>query len=259
MEISAQPISKRKALPEAALYHRTSDGRICPVEPDQQHLPILCGTKIAGEYCYLTQGSVATPQNVFYSVSTVLKLTQDAESKATLRRWRARVGTAEAERIRNEAIGIGKAAHTYLHAYLTGKHPSPFSTQYQPYFQALKQLLPYFGSSLLSEQMIVSFRHQYLGRLDQVGFYRGSLTLSDLKTSLKAKTSLDWIQDKIIQLAAYYILVKSLYPVEQAALLYLIGDGSYNEFIFTTEQMPLYEQLWLTRLAQFRGNEEFAA
>lgn len=259
MRISAQPMSKRKALPEAALYHRTSDGRLRPVEPNQQDLPVLCGTKVAGEYCYVPQGSVATSQNVFYSVSTVLKLTQDAESKDALRRWRARVGTAEAERIRNEAISVGKAAHTYLHTYLTGEHPSPFSTQYEPYFQALKQLLPSFGASLLSEQMIVSFRYQYLGRLDQLGFYRGSLTLSDLKTSLKAKTSLDWIQDKIIQLAAYYILVKALYPVEQAALLYLIGDGSCNEFIFTSEQMALYEQLWLARLPQFRSNEEFAA
>lgn len=250
---------KRKALPEVALYYRASDSTLRPVKPNQQHLPVLCGTKVAGEYCYVPQERVVTSQNVFYSVSTVLKLTQDAESKYALRRWRARVGTAEAERILNEASSVGKAAHTYLHAYLTGEHSSSFSTQYEPYFQALKQLLPYFGASLLSEQMIVSFKCQYLGRLDQLGFYRGSLTLSDLKTSLKAKTSLDWIQDKIIQLAAYYTLVKALYPVEQAALLYLIGDGSYNEFIFTSEQIALYEQLWLARLAQFRGSEEFAA
>lgn len=63
--------------------------------------------------------------------------------------------------------------------------------------------------------------------------------------SIKAKTSPNWIQDKIQQLAAYYVPIESLYPVEQAALIYLIGNGTYDEFVFSPIQMESYKHNWL--------------
>lgn len=246
---------KHNSQPDAALYRRAFDGTLYPVDTLQQDLPVLHGTKVSGEFCYLPRGSLAISQNAFYSVSKVLKLTQDPASKAALYRWQARVGFAVAEQIRNEAIAVGKATHTYLHSYLTGKKLDRINPRYELYFQALNQLLPNFGDSLLSEQLIVSFKHRYFGTFDQLGLYRDRLTLSDLKTSSKAKSSLDWVQDKVLQLAAYLIPIETLYPVEQAALIYLIGDGSCNEFVFTPEQMIPFKQLWLERVEQLRNDD----
>jgi hypothetical protein len=200
--------------------------------------------------CYVPQGKEPSNHNTFHSVSNILKLTQNDRTKKALHEWEVRVGKTEAKHIRDEAIRAGNAIHTYLHSYLTKGEGKPVIKAYESYFYALKQLLPKFGDSFFSEQLIVSFKHQYFGKFDQFGLYRESLTISDLKTSLKPKYSLDWIQDKILQLTAYYIPIEALYPVEKAALIYLISDGSYNEFLFTPEQMESYKEIWLERLSQ---------
>ncbi|MEO0686473.1 MAG: hypothetical protein AAFY76_15900 [Cyanobacteria bacterium J06649_11] len=239
---------------EAAVYYRAEDKTLRPIDP-QQHLPILRGSTYAGQFCYVEDGSSTNPRNTYYSVGAIQGRTKDPESEAALKKWEHRVGKREAERIRNESIGAGKATHAFLHSHLTGEVPSPISSRYDPYLRALEQVLPNFGQPLLSEQLVVSFKYRYYGVIDQLCPYKGNLTLSDLKTSSKAKTSLDWIQDKVQQLAAYYQVLESLYDLEQAALIYLIGDGTHDEFIFTPAQMEIYKHNWLERLDLFRRLE----
>ncbi|MFB2768074.1 hypothetical protein ACE1AT_02085 [Pelatocladus sp. BLCC-F211] len=246
-------------LTEAALYYRHFDGTLHPLNSSEKNLPILSRVNFDGESYYVPQGTEVKRQNALRSVSNILKLTQDNSSKEALRKWVARVGQKEAKRIRDEAIGAGNAIHAYLHSYLTGGKIKPVSKSYEFYLEALNTLLPNFGDTLLSEQFVVSFKYQYLGKIDQLGFYRENLTLSDLKTSLKPKLSIDWVQDKILQLAAYYIPIETLYPVEQAVLIYLIRDGSYNEFLFTPHQMEFYKELWLERLSQVNEMTSSAA
>lgn len=237
-------------LPESALYIRRFDGNLHPSNPSEKHLPVLTRVKLDRWSCYVPQGTEAHSNNVFHSVSNILRLTQDTRTKKALYEWETHIGKEEAKRIRDEAIRAGNTIHAYLHAYLMKEKTKPIEKLYEPYCSALKKLLPHFEASLLSEQLIVSFKHRYIGQIDQFGLYRGLLTLSDLKISLKPKYSLDWVQDKILQLTAYYIPIEALYPVEQSALIYLIGDGSYNEFLFTPEQMECYKDRWLERLSQ---------
>lgn len=246
-------------LPESALYYRNFDGTLCPLETSNQILPILTRVKLGRCSCYVPQGSEPNHQNIFHSVSNILKLTQDERTKKSLLGWEANVGKAEAKRIRDEAIKAGNTIHAYLHSYLVDGEIKPVENIYKPYLDALNQLLPNFEDLLLSEQLIVSFKHKYLGKIDQFGLYRGNLTLSDLKTALKPKLSLNWVQDKLLQLAAYYILIEPLYPIEQAALIYLISDGLYNEFLFTPEQMVLYKKLWIEKVNQVEKIINFAA
>lgn len=237
-------------LPESALYYRNFDGTLHPLNYSEEKLPILTRVKFERWSCYIPEGSEPSNQNIFHSVSNILKLTEDDRTREALYKWELSVGKKEAKRIRDEAIRAGNAIHAYLHSYLTAGEGKPVEKNYKSYLHALNQLLPNFGDSLLSEQLIVSFKHQYFGKIDQFGLYRESLTLSDLKTALKPKLSQNWVQDKIIQLAAYYIPIEALYPVEQAALIYLISDGSHNEFIFTPEQMEFYKNIWIERLSK---------
>jgi hypothetical protein len=245
-----------QSLSAAALYFRAPDKTLRPADPNQQHLPVLQGRKYLGQFCYVPHGLEPCQDSTFYSVGAIQGLTKDPASEAALQRWEQRVGVQEAERIRNEAIAAGKAAHALLHSYVTGEVPPPVSSRFEPYFQALEKVLPNYEPSILSEQMVVSFTHRYYGVIDQLSSYKGKLTLSDLKTSSKAKTSLDWVQDKIQQLAAYYLPIELLYPVEQAALIYLIGDGTCDEFVFSPVQMEIYKHEWLERLARFRKLEK---
>jgi hypothetical protein len=251
-------MSNYHALPESALYQRKSDGSLHPVEINKD-LPVLRRAKFLGETCYIFEGNEVTAETVFYNVSSILRRTQDPKDREALRKWEIKVGQSEAMRIRNEAIGAGRATHTYLHAHLTGQPVPKIDRRYQLYFEALKEVLPHFGATLFSEQMVVNFKHKYFGIIDQLGLYRGSLTLSDLKTTLKPKTSLFWIQDKILQLAAYYTAVESLYPIDLSALIYLVSDGSHHEFIFTPEKTEQYKRDWLDRLSQVRQESDLAA
>ncbi|MBW4424856.1 MAG: hypothetical protein KME50_10480 [Nostoc desertorum CM1-VF14] len=252
-------MTKKQFLPEAALYYRSRDGSLHPLNSSEENLPILIRENFAGESCYVPQGTAVSTQNVFYSVSSILRRTQDKKTIEALRKWEERVGRKEAKRIRDEAIGAGIAVHFYLHSYLKYGEIKTLKNSYKSYVEALDTLLPNFGDCLFSEQYIISFKHRYFGKFDQLGFYRESLTLSDLKTSLKPKLSLTWVKDKVIQLAAYYIPIEALYAVEQAALIYLNSNGSYKEFIFTPQEMELYKDLWLERLNEFSEIDKQAA
>ena len=48
------------------------------------------------------------------SVTTILHATQSEEKKASLARWKSKVGENEAERVRNEAALRGTAMHKFL-------------------------------------------------------------------------------------------------------------------------------------------------
>ena len=52
------------------------------------------------------------------SVTTILQATQSEEKKASLARWKSKVGENEAERVRNEAALRGTAMHEYLEYYI---------------------------------------------------------------------------------------------------------------------------------------------
>ena len=52
------------------------------------------------------------------SVTTILQATQSEEKKASLQRWKVKVGENEAERVRNEAASRGTAMHKFLEYYL---------------------------------------------------------------------------------------------------------------------------------------------
>ena len=54
------------------------------------------------------------------SVTTILQSTQDPDKAESLARWKARVGNAEADRIKNTAALRGTAMHTYLEHYVKG-------------------------------------------------------------------------------------------------------------------------------------------
>ena len=249
---------KRKViLPESALYYRSYNSKLSPLDSDNQLLPTLVRTKVNGCVCYVAENSESN--RVFHSVSNILRLTQAERTKKALEQWEEKVGKAEAKRIRDQAIRAGNIVHSYFHSYITEGRTQDVGKAYEPYLEALNQLLPNFEEQFLSEQFVVSFKYRYFGRIDQFGLYRGSLTLSDLKTALKPKHSINWVQDKILQLAAYYIPIEALYPVEQAALIYLISDGSYNEFLFTPKQMETYKELWLEKVLQVNEMLSFAA
>ena len=55
------------------------------------------------------------------SVTTILSATQSDEKRESLAKWKAKVGEAEAERVKNTAATRGTAMHSYLEYHLNGQ------------------------------------------------------------------------------------------------------------------------------------------
>ena len=54
------------------------------------------------------------------SVTTILQATQSAEKKASLLKWKQKVGDNEADRIRDDAAARGTIMHRIIEGYVTG-------------------------------------------------------------------------------------------------------------------------------------------
>ena len=63
----------------------------------------------------------AVNQQKLPSVTSILQATQSEEKKASLANWKARVGAAEANRIKNDASSRGTSMHGFLEKYLLGQ------------------------------------------------------------------------------------------------------------------------------------------
>ena len=55
------------------------------------------------------------------SVTTILKATQSDEKRASLAKWKARVGKVEADRIRDTAASRGTNMHLHLEKFILGQ------------------------------------------------------------------------------------------------------------------------------------------
>ena len=55
------------------------------------------------------------------SVTTILNVTASSEKRESIAKWKAKVGEAEAERVKNTAATRGTAMHSYLEYHLNGQ------------------------------------------------------------------------------------------------------------------------------------------
>ena len=72
--------------------------------------------RIDGAERFYSFGALKVP-----SVTTILKKTQPKEKQDSLKKWRERVGEAEAEKIRDNAAAVGTALHKCLEKYILEK------------------------------------------------------------------------------------------------------------------------------------------
>jgi len=125
------------------------------------------------------------------SITTLLSAT-DAEGQTALRKWRARVGAVEAERVSRVASTNGTQWHDFCEAYLLGKPvwkylSDPSSTAMAAAIGTL--LNTKIRRVLVSESRVMSTRYRVAGRIDVCAeLTDGRLAVIDFKTGKKPKT-----------------------------------------------------------------------
>jgi len=189
------------------------------------------------------------------SVTTILQATQSEEKKASLARWRNKVGAHEAERIKNEAAKRGTAMHEYLEYYIREEKLLDLSTEGQA-ARSMAQSIIDQGLSGMEEiwgsEVTLFYPGLYAGQTDLCGIFTGRESIIDFKQTNKPKKR-EWVEDYFLQLAAYAMAHDVIYNtcIDQGVILMCSKDGFFQKFISTGKEFTRYKHQFLSKIDQF--------
>ena len=194
------------------------------------------------------------------SVTTILNVTSSSEKRESLAKWKAKVGEAEAERVKNTAAIRGTAMHSYLEYHLNGQGLLDLSDEGRE-ARNMAQTIIDKGLGDLSEiwgnEVVLYYPDLYAGQTDLVGIYQGRDSIIDFKQSNKPKRD-EWITDYYLQGAAYATSHDCVYDtnIEQIVVLICTPDLFFQRFIINGQRFRDYKSEWLKRLDAYYNLKE---
>jgi genome maintenance exonuclease 1 len=189
------------------------------------------------------------------SVTTILSATQSDEKRASLAKWKAKVGDVEADRIKNTAATRGTAMHSFLESHLNGQGLLDLTDEGRAardmaqkiIDEGLKDLEEVWGS-----EVVLYYPDLWAGQTDLVGIYQGRDSIIDFKQSNKPKRD-EWITDYYLQGAAYATSHDCIYGtnIEQIVILICTPDLFFQRFIINGQRFRDYKSEWLRRVDKY--------
>lgn len=176
--------------------------------------------------------------NKLSSVTTILSGTSD---KTGLLEWRAWVGDKEADRIRDEATGLGTLMHTHLENWMTGDERPGGNNLVRQMARNMADTIINRGLVNVTEvwamEEMLYYPGLYAGTADLIGIHKGEPCIMDYKTTRKMKTK-EQILDYSHQLAAYAMAHNEIYGTDiNKGVIFMVGrELEYEEFIFDGEE-----------------------
>jgi hypothetical protein len=189
------------------------------------------------------------------SVTTILSATQSPEKKAKLEEWKKRVGTQQADRIRDVSAMRGTAMHTYLEGYILGENHLDLTSIGQEAGKmadvviqsGLKDLEEVWGS-----EVTLYYPGLYAGATDVVGIYDGKESIIDFKQTNRPKQR-EWIGDYFVQLAAYAMAHNHVYGtrIQNGVILMCSKDCFFQKFEVSDKEFKGYMHEFLRRVDEY--------
>ena len=199
----------------------------------------------------------AVNQEKLPSVTSILQATQSEEKKASLANWKVRVGTAEANRIKNDASSRGTSMHSYLEKYLLGQLNLELleeedNKSKKMADEIIKQGIKGKLSEIFGTEATLYYPGKYAGTCDAVGLYEGQETIIDFKQSNKPKKE-EWIEDYYLQLGAYSLAHNVVYnsQITQGIILLCTVDNLFQDFRIQGEKLQEYQNKFLEKVEQY--------
>ena len=188
------------------------------------------------------------------SVTTVLSDTGD---KTALINWRKRVGDAEANRISQEAAGLGTKVHNALEKYVLNEDYD-ISGNNHISVMAKKMLDEMIekGLSQVNEiwgvEVALLAKGLYAGTSDVIGVYEGQDAIIDFKTAKKMKKR-EWIEDYFLQGCAYALAHNEMFDtdIKKVVILMVDRESKFKEFSIEGDEFDKYSKKWAERLADY--------
>jgi genome maintenance exonuclease 1 len=170
--------------------------------------------------------------------------------------WKARVGNAEANRIKNEASSRGTSMHSYIEDFLRGRINESFFESNEQYKNMAKEIIDKGIKGKLEEiygmEATLHYPEKYAGTADLVGIYQDQETIIDFKQANKPK-KVDYIQDYFLQLGAYTLAHNVVYKtnITSGIILLCTVDNLFQDFKIEGPELIMYQNLFLGRLKKF--------
>ena len=189
------------------------------------------------------------------SVTTILSATQSPEKKAKLEEWKKRVGTQQADRIRDVSAMRGTAMHTYLEGYILGENHLDL-TSIGREAERMANVVIEKGLGDLGEvwgsEVTLYYPGLYAGATDVVGMYGGREAIIDFKQTNKPKQR-EWIDDYFTQLAAYAMAHNHVYgtKIQSGIILMCSKDCFFQKFEVDDKEFEGYMHKFLRRVDEY--------
>ena len=218
--------------------------------------------KKANKFNYITGKQITDPDtgtrvyeivgNRLPSVTTILGKTKDQEF---LKNWKAKVGEAKAEEIKNLSSKRGTAMHKYLECYIEGKgyeDLTDIGVQAKPMAQKIIEIGLAPVDEWYGSEVTLHYPGLYAGSTDLVCRHNGMDTIIDFKQANKPKNK-DWIEDYYLQIAAYAMAHDYVYnsQIQQGIIMVCTPDLYYQEFKFKDHELRQWKHKFLKRLDMY--------
>ena len=218
--------------------------------------------KKADKFNYITGKQITDPGtgtrvyeivgNRLPSVTTILGKTKDQEF---IKRWKAKVGEAKAEEIKNLSSKRGTAMHKFLESYVEGvgyEDLTDIGVQAKPMAQKIIEIGLAPVDEWYGSEITLYYPGLYAGSTDLVCRHNGMDTIVDFKQANKPKNK-DWIEDYYLQIAAYAMAHDYVYnsQIQQGIIMVCTPDLYYQEFKFKDHELRQWKHKFLKRLDMY--------
>ena len=190
------------------------------------------------------------------SVTTILNATKSEEQKASLERWRQKVGAKEADQISRQALNRGSIMHEYLEKFLLGKLNLDLlgdnSIERQMADQIIENGLRNHVSEVWGVESTLYYPKKYAGATDLLCILDGKETVVDFKNSSKPRKD-EWNHDYYLQLGAYSLAHNFVYGtnINLGVILLCTKDLMFQRFIIDSEKLKDYQNKFLERVEMY--------
>lgn len=189
------------------------------------------------------------------SVTTILDITQPAEKRESLAKWRQREGEANAARIVATSAARGTAMHKILEMYVleqgyldeTNVGKQAHNMAIQVIQNGLSNVTEYYGT-----ECTLYYPGLYAGQTDLVGIHKGQDAIIDFKQTNKPKRK-EWIGDYCLQLAAYAMAHNMLFntKITKGVIMMCSKDNYYQEFVMEGLEFQKHMHNFLRRVDEY--------
>ena len=186
------------------------------------------------------------------SVTTILSRTK---AQGFRKKWKAKVGEAQAEVIKNISSKRGTSMHKYIEAFIlqqgyedmTSLGQQAKTMAHKVIEMGLTPVEEYYGS-----EVTLYYPGLYAGSTDLVCVHNEMDTIIDFKQSNSPKRK-EWIGDYYMQIAAYAMAHDYIHgsKIQQGIIMVCTPDLYMQEFRFQGIELRQWKHKFLARLNQF--------